>query len=198
MKKPVFPAPYPYMHTAYAGTRPYPAYGMSMGDYSGRSLHGCWGMAAESMFGSPYLPQINVNGNNNSGSLHSPLAAQSALSQTALSHPSAASGATAAVAAFGPQATGYSPLLYSPRSTVADVSSRTGSIPSSMSLITPYPPPPAIHSFYTAQQQQQQAVSLPPSAASNAEPTSKTYGSSAPSTTSQLHPSSPLWHPGLP
>lgn len=189
VKKPVFPAPYPYMHTAY-GTR-YPTYGMSMGtaDYSTRSLHGCWGMAAESMFGSPYLPQINVNGNNNSGSLHSPLAAQSALSQTALSHPSAGSGATA-VAAFGPQATGYSPLLYSPRSTVADVSSRP---PTSMSLITPYPPPPAIHSFYTAQQQQQ-ASSLPPSV-STAEPNSKTYGSSVPSTTSQMHPSSPLWHP---
>lgn len=198
VKKPVFPAPYMQYSARYG----YPAaYGMSMGaEYPTRSINpGCWGMAADtgmaSMFGSPYLPQINVNGNNNSSSLHSPLAAQTALSQTALSHP-AASGATA-VAAFGPQATGYSPLLYSPRSAVADVSSRPSIPGSTMPLITPYPPPPAIHSFYTAQQQHQQQQATVPPSVSSAEVTSKPY-SSVPSTSTQLHPSSPLWHPGLP
>lgn len=182
VKKPVFPAgPYVQTYPRY----PYP-YGMSMGaDYTSRSLnHGWAAMTADTgmpnMFSSPYLPQINVNGNNNSA-LHSPLSAQTALSQTALSHPSASG-----TAAF-PQATGYSQLLYSPRgATMADA---RPSIPacSSVPLITPYPPPPAMPSFYTTQQQA--------AVVSSSEGSSKQqYNSSG----SQLQPGSPLWHPGLP
>ena len=150
---------YPYAARYYS-----PLCGTMMPDYTNRAMNPAAAAAAaatgwnpmdatmQNMFStSPYgptLPSINVNGNNNTGSLQSPLATAGSMTNS-LSHQST----------FQPYST---QLLYSPRG--VDSIGRASSTPmqTSMPFITPYPPPPlpSFHS-YSNQQQPLPALSAP-------------------------------------
>ena len=185
VKKVAFPhGPYPYSRPPY-----YSLY-HGMSDYT-RAMNPAAAAAAAAtgwnpmdtgmhgMFSSPYptLPSINVNGNNNTGVLQSPIGGP--MGTSSLSHQTL--GGT-----FQPS---YSQLLYSPRGTESIGRFPSAQMQTSMPLITPYPPPtlPAFHSYTN-----QQSLSVP-----SVTDTVKSY--QPPTVTQSSHlPSSPdIWHPQL-
>lgn len=190
VKKVSVPPHYPYATTRYYS----PFCGTMMPDYTNRAMNPAAAVAAaasgwnpmadatmQNMFSpSPYsnLPSINVNGNNNTGALHSPLGPNNSLTHQS---------------GFQPSAGGYSAqLLYSPRAT--DGITRTPSTQmqtSTMPFITPYPPP--LPSFHSYSNQQQQPLSTPPTAAGA--DSIKSYQQTP--TSNHLPPSSPadIWNP---
>ncbi len=181
VKKVTFPHsmnPYPY------STRYYSPLSM-MPDYTNRAMNPAaatgWNTMDANMHNmfsaSPYptLPSININGNNNTGALQSPLGVGSMTNS--LSHQSGT---------FQPSA-GYPQLLYSPRGPDAATVGRTSSnqMQTSMPFITPYPPPAGLPGFHSYQQQP--LTSVPSDSIKNYQQTS----------TPNHLPSSPadIWNP---
>ena len=185
VKKVAFPQnPYnPYSRTPYYSFA-YPDYSVTKGVNPAQAAAAAatgWNPIDNSsmpgIFPSPYhptFPSINVNGNNNTGALQSPLGAGSAMTSS-LSHQSS----------FQPS---YSQLLYSPRGTDTTLGRTPSSqIPSSMPFITPYPPPSALPSFHSYSNQQPLTVPSVPS------DSVKSYQQTP---TSSHLPSSPdIWNP---
>ena len=186
VKKVTFP-PHAMNPYQYATARYYSPLSM-MPDYTNRAMNPAAAAATgwntmdatmQNMFSSspyPTLPSINVNGNNNTGTLQSPLGVGSMTNS--LSHQSGT---------FQPS-TGYSQLLYSPRGPDAAIGRTPSSqMQTSMPFIAPYPPPglPSFHSY--TNQQPLTTPSAPSDSIKNYQQTS----------TSSHLPSSPadIWNP---
>lgn len=135
VKKVTFPpSPYPYSRPPYYPSL-YPDYTSRMMNTGWPSMESTSGM--HSMFTSPY---INLNGNNNTGVMQSPLTAATPMGSGSLHQAATFPGSTFQ--------SGYPSLISSPRSNDTGGFGRPAPIQTSIpAVITPYPPPPTLPAF---------------------------------------------------